>query len=315
MSERDYDSIRKSIFRRYSPEEMAHIAKLFQNQTFASRELKREGTDLRAIIDNFFGDLIYSSKSKNGTFSPMELLMDDESLKTAFAYIDAHPNFYKKSDVTNLKSFLRNSSKVGKVSNFDASIARKIYETYLPNGGNVLDYSCGFGKRMSGALLSKNKYYYFGIEPAQELYRRLLKYLSWLLKYVDEEISANIYNVGSEIPIRDLEDKIDLSFSSPPYFDYERYNDEETQCYNRFKTYSSWLEGYVLPTLLNIYSYTKDGGLHLVNLQNIGGHTLIEDWTMLCEKIGFKILEERELKTLRRKNAKSKSKLLVYTKT
>ena len=313
--ERNFDTIRDNFYPSYTNEFLIGELKRFCDQTLDSSELTPKGYGLSPVISHFFDELLYKSKSKNGRYAPNVFLENDELLKMAFDYIDSHPRFYtKKSDITNLKSYFRNSSKVGKVNNFNPLIARKIYEHYLPDGGTILDYSCGFGTRLSGAVLSPRKYTYYGIEPYRELYLRLLEYLKWLLKVAHIELEAEIFNCGSEERISKLEDAIDLSFSSPPYFDYERYTDSESQCYIKFKTYKEWLEDYVFPTLLNIYSYTKDGGLHLVNLQNVDRYDLISDWTDICREIGFKIVETRILRTSKRVSSKSDNKLIVFKK-
>ena len=88
--------------------------------------------NISKLLNYFFEDLIFQAKSKNGKYSPQEIIDSDELLCIALNYIDNQSNFYqKKSDVANLRSFFFHSSMVGKVNNFNPVIARKIFERYI----------------------------------------------------------------------------------------------------------------------------------------------------------------------------------------
>lgn len=99
---------------------------------------------------------------------------------------------------------------------------------------------------MLGALSSKYKYNYVGGEPYDELYQRLLLFMDWIASTLTHESSTTIYNLGSEIFIPDLIGTVDLSFSSPPYFNYETYTECETQSYIRYPKYDEWLKNLLL---------------------------------------------------------------------
>lgn len=312
---RDYDAIRNSFYKKYNQEFLIRQFEDFCSQTLETEFLNNKGKQINQLINFFFDDLIYKSKSSNGKYSPQEVLDNDELLTQAFLYIDSHPKFYKESDILNLKSYFRNSSKVGKVSNFNPVIARKIYEYYMPKeNATILDYSCGFGTRLAGAASSPYNYNYIGIEPYTELYRRLLLFANWIGNARYEKGYIKIFHEQSENFIPELVDTIDLSFSSPPYFNYETYTSEKSQCYNQYQNYSDWLENYVLKTIQNIYSYTKESGLHLVNLQNVLKYNLIEDWLSIACTCGFSYVEKREILTTNRKSEKTKSLVLVLEK-
>lgn len=204
---------------------------------------------------------------------------------------------------------------VGKVTNFNPVVARKIYERYVPfDDATIFDYSCGFGSRMLGALSSKYKYHYIGVEPYEELYQRLLVFSKWITSTLLHKSSSRIYNLGSEIFIPDLIGKVDLSFSSPPYFNYETYTNCETQSYIKYPTYDEWLEKYVAETVKNIFEYTKEGGLHLVNLEDTKRIKLIRDWIEIALSIGFKLEQIEEISTKRRTTSKNQNKLLIFKK-
>ena len=60
--------------------------------------------------------------------------------------------------------------------------------------------------------------------------------------------------------------KVDLIFTSPPYFDLERYSDETTQSSFRFPSLSEWLEGFVFQTLRRSVRCLKPGGHLALNV-------------------------------------------------
>ena len=110
--------------------------------------------------------------------------------------------------------------------------------------GRVYDYSCGYGGRLLGIGSSNFKYDYIGVEPNTET----VKYLNYLNDIIDEATGVRgtiVQSVSEEYQPKD----IDLAFSSPPYFNLEKYSDEETQCMVRYKTEDEWFEGYVTPTI------------------------------------------------------------------
>jgi len=144
--------------------------------------------------------------------------------------------------------------------------------------------SCGWGGRLIGFLSAKNTKHYIGTEPSTKTYDGLLKIkkdFSYLRKKVD------IYNQGSET-FRPESDSLDLCFTSPPYFDTEKYADEETQSYIKFPTLDSWLNGFLKQTIENCYNGLKNNCYMLINIANTPKYKEIEDKTIeLSKSIGF----------------------------
>lgn len=314
--ETSYSDIRENIHIKYDEGYLKKILLNFYNQSLDSSNFNIENRNVSKILDYFFQDLIYRAKSKNGKYSPSEVLNNDQLLDSALKYIEEHRNFYhNKSDITNLKDFFFSSSMVGKITNFNPVIARKILEYYMPiKGATIFDYSCGFGSRMLGALCSQNNYQYIGIDPYTELYERLLLFSDWIRDTLKSNNKPILLNKKSEEFIPSLCEKIDLSFSSPPYFNYEIYTDSITQSYIKYPTYEEWKNYYMKNTILNIYRYTKENGIHAVNLQDTKRISIIEDWIKIATEIGFNLEEIRTIETAKRKTTKNENKLLIMKK-
>lgn len=178
----------------------------------------------------------------------------------------------------------------GSVQNFLPIRAKAIYEHFTKDGDVVYDFSAGFGGRMIGAICSDRDITYIGIEPNSETYVNLNKLKDIAEEVLNKQGKIKLYkNVSEEFELP--EESVDFAFSSPPYFNVEIYTDEETQCYNRFKEYESWLNGYVYPTMINIKRALKTGGKVAVNVANSKKYNIFDDWKTICEDIGLQYVD------------------------
>tara|TARA_B000000609_G_scaffold158367_1_gene156188 strand:+ start:2113 stop:3240 length:1128 start_codon:yes stop_codon:yes gene_type:complete len=175
------------------------------------------------------------------------------------------------------------------IQNFKPQNARALVEELCPvMWGNIYDYSAGYGGRLLGIGSSNMKYNYIGIDPNSET----IKYLNFFNECIDEAVGVKgtiIQNVSEEF----IPNDIDLAFSSPPYFNLEKYSDEDTQCMVRYSTLDEWFSGYAEPTIENIYkSLNKDGifATNIADYKTYGKKTykVVDDWITLSERIGFK---------------------------
>ena len=175
------------------------------------------------------------------------------------------------------------------IQNFKPQNARAIVEELCPvMWGNVYDYSSGYGGRLLGIGSSNMKYNYIGIDPNTET----VKYLNYFNDCIEEAVGVKgtiIQNVSEEYQPTD----IDLAFSSPPYFNLEKYSDEDTQCMVRYRTLDEWFGGYVEPTINNIYKSLNKDGIFATNIADYKTYgkkeyKVVDDWITLSERIGFK---------------------------
>lgn len=176
------------------------------------------------------------------------------------------------------------------VQNFKPQNARSIAEYLCPVlWGDVYDYSAGYGGRLLGITTSKMRYNYVGVDPNTET----VKYLNYLNDLIYDSVGnrGTIVQSVSEEYCPDRE--IDLAFSSPPYFNLEKYSDEPTQCMNRYTTLDEWFEGYVVPTMKNINSKLHNDGIFATNIADYKSYgnkeyKVVDRWIETAEKLGFK---------------------------
>jgi len=192
------------------------------------------------------------------------------------------------------------------VSNFRPTAAACIYDKYAKNGV-VWDMSGGWGGRLLGAITSRVKMY-IGTEPSSETFDGLTR----LAIDFGAPISTQLYRLGSE-DFKPDKNSLDLCFTSPPYFDLEKYADEETQSYMKFNTKDAWVEGFLRPTLENCYYGLKQDGHMLINIADVKGKYNINlelETIFTAEKVGFIHINTHQLAlsniNLRGKNVKFK---------
>ena len=110
---------------------------------------------------------------------------------------------------------------------------------------------------------------------------QLSKEFSYIKKKVD------IYKQGSEDFVPEKE-SIDLCFTSPPYFDTEKYSDEETQSFIKFPSNDEWVNGFLKKTIENCYYGLKKNGYMLMNIANTPKYKFIEEETVrISKELGF----------------------------
>jgi 16S rRNA G966 N2-methylase RsmD len=171
------------------------------------------------------------------------------------------------------------------VSNFRPSAAKYIYNTY-GNGGVVWDMSCGWGGRLIG-FLSSNCKRYIGTEPSTKTFNGLER----LNAELNDGKEVQLHQLGSEI-FKPDENSLDLCFTSPPYFDTEKYSDEETQSYKKYPSESEWTNGFLKDTVSNCFVGLKPGGKMLLNIANTPKYKTIESETIrVATEVGFKHID------------------------
>ena len=121
---------------------------------------------------------------------------------------------------------------------------------------------------MLGAHVVDNVSEYLGIDP------NTADSCNKLIKILDEDFDTNtkkkVLKMGSEDFIvsnfPEYREYFDLYFTSPPYFDTERYSDDETQSYKRFPTYEKWIKGFYRSTIYNSCDVLKKDGIFILNI-------------------------------------------------
>ena len=235
------------------------------------------------ILTQFFPEILDVVKS--GKASPRDFFKDDKRLlgycRTILKYCTSPLEMFK------MMSF-RGSSRC---YNFRPATAKALYELYGKDNCKVLDTSSGFGGRLLGFFTAKNTAEYVGIDPNTA--DSCNKFILYMSRYFTNK-KAYVNKIGSEdFTIENYpqyENYFDISFTSPPYFNIERYSDDITQSHVKFNTYDLWIDGFYRNTIYNSCNSLKLNGVFAVNISwvdNIKEYT--EEFLNDC---GFYIIKE-----------------------
>lgn len=157
----------------------------------------------------------------------------------------------------------------GWCTNFRPSTAKAIYELFGKDTNcKVLDSSAGFGARMTAAHFSKNVSEYVGIDPNTA--DSCMNLASFLDSRYSTGTKKKVLKMGSEDFTKEsfpeYQNYFDLYFTSPPYFNTEKYSEADTQSYKKFPTYYGWLDGFYRNTIYNACSALKKDGIFIINI-------------------------------------------------
>lgn len=163
-----------------------------------------------------------------------------------------------------------------KVPNFPIKVASHIIAKYNVND-RYYDYSCGWGARLLATL--RNNIHYYGTDPNNELVDRLVEITEDYRKVNPENKSCvSIKCQGSQTFIPEMEGKIGLCFSSPPYFSLEDYQIGEEQSYRKGMTYQEWRDSFIGPTVENCFKYLVHGGYFIFNVKSFRDYATNETY-------------------------------------
>ena len=256
------------------------------------------------IYRTFFPNLM---KLKNGNKkSVYECLTDPQTLwkiirnrvGNTLIYAEKKGETPKQYPMTTTKNMMVQGSKASGLashgSQFKPLLAKAIYNKFVKDGDNVLDYSAGYGARLMGLWATGKSAKYYAYEPCPETYAGLNKMKQHF------GLFADIKKCGSEEELFDV--KFDFVFSSPPYFDQETYTDDTNQAYNKFPKYEDFMEKYWRKTVQNIKLQLKPNAIFGINIGNSSNEKMIQirkDFLEIIENEGFIMSEEWVMRTAR----------------
>ena len=184
--------------------------------------------------------------------------------------------------------------------NFPALTAKWIYENYTSHIDtdeplHIYDSSAGWGGRIRGARSSRKKTHQIGTDPNPENFIDELGITRYeyvanfynkncvddfsdkLTSFFDVKSQSNTFEIfqdGSELiqnnpEFQKYKGKLDISFTSPPYFNREQYSQDEKQSFRAYGEYEDWRDNFLKPTLTTIYEYLKNDRYILWNIADI----------------------------------------------
>ena len=199
--------------------------------------------------------------------------------------------------------------------NFPPLTARLLYEKFTDHIEqdeplNIYDPSSGWGGRILGAMSSKKNIHYIGTDPNTDNFiddLGISRYEYVADFFNNEALETNPFweekkntyhyfqigseHVGDHPDFQQYKGKLDMVFTSPPYFDREQYSDDEEQSFKAYPGYSDWRDNFLKPTLTNAYNSLRSDRYLLWNIADIKigksiFHPLEQDSIDIIESLG-----------------------------
>ena len=247
------------------------------------------GSVLGLRVASFFHPHMWSVRVSRYR-SPMDVYLDDDLLLAALKRAwTVWPDRFG-ANASCLRRMLKTFPGTASVSNFRPTLARAIASRYSPPGGVVIDFAAGFGGRLLGCLTLDREY--IGIEPSTRQMnglRRTVRVLGCtgilpgravLHQGCAEDVLGTFLSV-----------KAQLVFSSPPYYDWERYSRQPNQSYIRYRSYDEWVRGFLVPVIDQSYRMLDSEGRLVLNVSNGQRLPAPEIVEHLAKRSGFAVVE------------------------
>ena len=154
---------------------------------------------------------------------------------------------------------------------FKPNVSKVLYDKLRSK--NVLDFSAGWGDRLAGFYASETAEYYVGIDPRKEnhpIYNEQSEFYDTHKSIFEPKKKVEfICSPAEDVDFTKYNDTFDTVFTSPPYFNVERYSYDDTQSWVKYKEINEWNEHFLQRTLKNLWCSVKSGGYLLVNISDV----------------------------------------------
>ena len=156
-------------------------------------------------------------------------------------------------------------------SQFKPVVAKSFYDYFKSE--NVLDFSAGWGDRLAGFYAGNTTQHYVGIDPNTNNHPNYKKQVEFYKKYQtffeEDKIVDLIPQPAEDVDYSKYKNHFDTIFTSPPYFDTEKYTDEDTQSYIRYKNIDDWNTKFLHTSLEKMLTTLKKGGIIAINIADV----------------------------------------------
>lgn len=234
-------------------------------------------------VSNFFQQNNRMKCGSNTVKSPLDI-WNNENFLSRMNWHFWRTNVMSDSGVN--EASIRAGFRIGSyvATQFKPTVAKALYEKH--DAVNVLDTSCGWGDRLAGFYATSNTQVYVGCDPNPDVfevykqqclfYERIIggdpilteheNYFEckgkktvkiWLLP--SEDVDWNLY-----------ENFFDFYFTSPPYFETEKYGKgeehESNQSWSRYNTYEKWKNEFFFGVTKRVWNTIKKDGFMMINI-------------------------------------------------
>jgi len=269
-----------------------------QLQSINSTRIFLPGNELASFptglaLANYFHPQIWSVSFK-GHRTPMQCFFDDNLLKACLRQALTLWPDRKGASERCLRDMLRTYRHTRRVSNFRPTVAKALYDRYSKPGDKILDFCAGYGGRLLGCLTLPR--HYIGYDPCKMQVEGLKKTYKTLMANGLPKGTAEIREACAEDEmLLEKSASFDLIFTSPPYFNLEKYSNEHSQSYIRYPSYSEWREKFLSVVVSQSHRLLKPGGYLILNVLDSEKASIATD-TLIYSINKFSLLTKYQLR-------------------
>ena len=256
----------------------------------------------------------------NNQKSPMDVFNDydtfskgiKKTLKGSFFKKRSFEELMTKNDQTNemIRTVLRRVSGAQMVSNFRPVTASALYKLFCEKNDTVWDMSCGWGGRLLASI--KAEINYIGTDPNTQTQKGLKEMVT---TFGNGAYGYDLLTMGSE-EYRPDKNSLDFAFTSPPYFDTEKYSaTETTQSYLKYSNINTWKENFLRKTLENVHYGLKPNKFCAFNVADVKSYETFEkDTKQIASEVGFKLVDTFDLRLSSQANDYKAEPIFIFKK-
>lgn len=156
-------------------------------------------------------------------------------------------------------------------SQFRPSVAKALYDKF--ESKNVLDFSMGWGDRLAAFYAGNTTEHYVGLDPKADnhpIYNIQRDFYNKHASFFEHEKISEFHICTAEnFDFTQYNEYFDMVFTSPPYFNIEHYNQDDTQSFKRYKSIEKWNTDFLHKVLTNIYPAVKFNGIIAINIADV----------------------------------------------
>ena len=227
---------------------------------------KNEYQDIDILTDYFSEECRIKAKRIDADASPFEKWQQKEFVtemvqKCILKYNCITSNALREEIFLNTKE----------ATQFKLSIAYSFYKVF--NAEYILDISAGWGDRLISAIAHDAKGY-LGCDPNKNLKESHDEIIN-MLGNGDNERFKVVYEPFEDVKFEENY-KTDFIFSSPPYFNLEKYTDGNGQSIDKFPKFQDWLINFLFFSLKKAWSVLKIDGIMAIHMSDIKYNKIVE---------------------------------------
>lgn len=157
------------------------------------------------------------------------------------------------------------------VSHWRASVSKHLCDS--TEARRVLDFSAGWGDRLTGFLASEDVRHITLVDPRPGSIQACKQQHAFVKSHLATPKTLVTHQAGAEIVLPKLATaSVDLIVTSPPYFDLERYGDTakeaKGQVWTKAESHDAFVDIFLRPVLQNCARILARGGVLALNVDD-----------------------------------------------